>query len=317
MPNYNIEPLPVKRVYLGEGPHWDEKRKQLYYVNILGKSVHRFDPVTLEEHSVVVQEKGEGHDSVGLVVPVEGEINKYVIGLGRSLRVMEWDGNSSNLTSLKTLHVVDDGNPNGRFNDGKCDSSGRLWAGTMGYEPVPGDLDEKKGLLYKLDTSGKLTRHVDKIDIANGLAWSPDNTTFYYIDTFTYRVDAFDYNAVDGIIRNRRPAFDFKVNNIEGVPDGMCIDATGNLWVAVFAGSKVLHIDPTVGKLIDTIDFPTKNITSVSFGGPNLDILYATSAQHGLTKEQLAAQPTAGSLFRITNTGAKGLSAGVPFGGKV
>jgi len=317
MPNYKVETLPVKKVYLGEGPHWDEKRQQLYYVDILAKTVHRYDPKTLEEHNVVIQEKGEGHDSVSLVVPIEGEPNKFLVGVGRSLRVLEWDGKSSKATSLKTLHVVDDGNPHGRFNDGKCDSAGRLWAGTMGYEPVPGELDEKKGWLYKLDKNGKLTSHVDKIDIANGLAWSPDNTVFYYIDTFTYRVDAFDYNHAEGTISNRRPVFDFKINNIEGVPDGMCIDAIGNLWVAVFAGSKVLHIDPKTGKLIDTIDFPTKNITSVTFGGPNLDILYATSAQHGLTKAELAAQPTAGSLFQIANTGAKGLSPGVCFGGKV
>jgi len=314
---YNVEIVPVNKTYLGEGPHWDASRQQLYYVDILAKAIHRYVPETGEEFKVVIDEVGEGHDSVSLVVPIASQPNKFVIGLGRSLRVMEWDGVSPKPASLKTLHVVKDNNLGGRFNDGKCDPSGRLWAGTMGYEPVPGDLDAKKGLLYKLDVTGELTRHVDKIDIANGLAWSPDQKTFYYIDTFTYRVDAFDYDKTSGTISNRRPAFDLKKNNITGVPDGMCIDSDGNLWVAVFAGKKILHVDPNTGKLIDHIDFPATNITSCSFGGPNLDILYATSAKHGLSAEQLAAEPAAGSIFKIANTGAKGLSAGVPFSGTV
>jgi sugar lactone lactonase YvrE len=317
MSQYKVDVEPVKKVYLGEGPHWDAKNQQLYFVDILDKAIHRYVPSTGQDFKVVIEEKGEGHDSVSLVVPVENQPNKFVIGLGRSLRSIEWDGVSSKIDSMKTLHVVDDGNLGGRFNDGKCDSSGRLWAGTMGYEPVPGDLDEKKGLLYKLDSNGQLTKHVDKIDIANGLAWSPDNSIFYYIDTFTYRVDAFDYDASAGTISNRRPAFDLKANNITGVPDGMCIDATGNLWVCVFAGQRILHVDPKVGKMIDYIEFPAVNITSCAFGGPNLDILYATSAKHGRTPEQLAVEPEAGSLFSIKNTGAKGLSAGVSFAGNV
>jgi len=158
---------------------------------------------------------------------------------------------------------------------------------------------------------------LSSLDIANGLAWSSDNKTFYYIDSLTYRVDAWDYDSVGGVISNRRPVFDFKANNIKGIPDGMCIDEKGNLWVALFSGGKIAHIDPVAGNLIDHIEFPATNITSVAFGGPNLDILYVTSAQHGLSEEELLAQPDAGSIFQIRNTGVKGLSAGVAYGGKV
>lgn len=109
----------------------------------------------------------------------------------------------------------------------------------MGYEPAPGKLDAKKGSLFTFGLDGKVLKHFDQIDIANGLAWTSDNKTFYYIDSFTYRVDAFDYDINAGKISNRRVAFDFKANGEEGIPDGMTIDANGNLWIAVFAGKRV------------------------------------------------------------------------------
>jgi len=282
-------------------------------VDIFANTIHRHVPSTGENFKVTL----DGVDSLSVVVPVEGHKDKYLITTGREVKYMEWEEVSKSPSKLKHLHTVEQHLPKNRFNDGKCDPQGRLWVGTMGYEPVPGDLDEKKGTLYKFDLDGSLSKHVDMIDIANGIAWTADNKTMYYIDTFTYRVDAFDFDAVHGKISNRRPAFDFKLNGITGVPDGMTIDSNGNLWVAVFAGKRVLHVDPREGKLIDYIEFPTVNITSVAFGGPNLDILYATSAQHGLSPEEKAAQPDAGCLFKITNTGAKGLSAGSNYKGKL
>jgi len=279
-------------------------------VDIFGKAVLRYVPKTQECFKVVVDA-----GPVSLVCPIEGEPNKYLITVERDVQVMEWDGKSPTPTGLKKLYTVDDHCPTNRINDGKCDKNGRLWAGTMGYEPAPGKLDAKKGTLYTFDLDGQVKKHFDQIDIANGLAWTPDNAVMYYIDSFSYRVDAFDYDAQAGTITNRRPAFDFKANGVDGIPDGMTIDANGNLWIAVFDGKKVIHIDPKVGKKIGQIDFPTKNMTSVAFGGPNLDILYATSAEHFLSEEELAAQPTAGALFEVTNVGAKGLAPGFNYRG--
>jgi len=321
MPKYNVEALPVTKTFLGEGPHWDAKTKQLYYVDLLGKAIHRYDPATKDFGRLDVPVKAEGHESTTLIVPVENHPNKFIIGHGRELRVLEWDGKTGVATAanLKTLHTVDDGNAAGRFNDGKCDSQGRLWAGTMGYYEsgnIAG-LAMQKGVLYKLEKDGKISKHLDKIDISNGLAWSADNKIFYYVDSFTYRIDAFDYDISNGTFSNRRPVFDFKALNLAGIPDGMTIDVDGNLWLATFGAGKVLHIDPTTGKVIDQIDFPTSNITSVAFGGENLDFLFVTCAINDLTKEQLAAEPLAGSLFQVTNLGTKGLSAGVAYSGKV
>jgi len=313
MPPYNIQVAKGSiKCYLGEGPHWDPVKKEMLYVDIFGKGVLRYVPSTQECYKVTVDA-----GPVSVVCPVQGHPDKYLITVERDVQVMEWDGKSATPTSLKKLYTVDDHCKTNRINDGKCDSAGRLWAGTMGYEPAPGKLDAKKGTLYTFDLDGKVKKHFDQIDIANGLAWTEDNKTMYYIDSFSYRVDAFDYDGVAGVITNRRCAFDFKANGVEGIPDGMTIDANGNLWIAVFAAQKVIHVDPKVSKKIGQIDFPTKNMTSVAFGGPNLDILYATSAEHFLSAEELAAQPGAGALFEITNVGAKGLSAGFNYRGPI
>jgi len=313
MSGYKIEVVKgSQRTYLGEGPHWNADKEEILYVDIFGKAVHRYVPKTGENAKVTVDA-----GPVSLVCPVEGHPNKYLITVERDVQIMEWDGISEKPTSLKKLYTVDDHCPTNRINDGKCDAAGRLWAGTMGYEPAPGKLDAKKGTLYSFDLNGKVVKHFDEIDIANGLAWTSDNSIFYYIDSFSYRVDVFDFDFAAGKLSNRRTAFDLKANGVDGIPDGMTIDANGNLWVAVFAGKKVIHVDPKVGKKIGQLDFPTTNITSVAFGGPNLDILYATSAEHFLTPEDKASQPTAGNLFQVTNVGAKGLAAGFNYKGPI
>jgi len=298
-----------RKTVLGEGPHWDAVKQVLVYNDIKGKSVHIYNPATGNDTMVELDGR------VTLVVPVESDPNKYIVGVERELKVLEWDGKSSKPTSLKKLYSVENEYPGNRFNDGKCDSHGRLWAGTMGTETTPGVVDPWSGNLYQLGLDGKLTTQVDQIGIANGLAWSLDDSIFYYIDSCTYRIDAFNYDHTSGRIANRRPVFEFSKNGIAGIPDGMTIDTNGHLWLAVFNGHKILHIDPSAGKLINTIDMPTKNITSVAFGGPNLDVLYATSAASGLTDAETAAQPDAGCLFKITNTGAKGVAGGVSYKG--
>lgn len=172
---------------------------------------------------------------------------------------------------------------NNRFNDGKADPSGRLWAGTMGFEPVPGQIDKFKGSLYSVVSRNEIKSHLDKVSIANGLAWDTKKNKFYYIDSPTRKVDVFDYNAKTGtisklknyvyellkkckiiyVLGNRQTAFDFDKYDIPGVPDGMTIDTDGNLWVAVFDGARVLHINPCSGELMTTIDIPAKQVCSI------------------------------------------------------
>lgn len=311
MGKFNIE-VAVKDLNLGEGPHWVAERGDLVYVDIPGKAVHRYEPKTGKDYSISLN----GRPS--FIVPVESQPNKYLIGLEREVVELEWDGVSENF-NLRVIDIVEPSYPKNRFNDGKCDPQGRLWAGTMGYETTPGNVDPEKGNLYRLGHDGKLEAQVDKINISNGLCWSTDSSKFFYIDSCAFSVDAFDFNSADGTLSNRRVLFDLKANGIEGLPDGMCNDADGNLWVAVYLGSKILHIDSNTGKLIDVVDFKGKasKLTSVAFGGPNLDELYVTSAKFGLTPEQLSVDKDAGALFKITNLGTKGLSGGVSYKGKL
>jgi len=287
---------------LGEGPHWDGTKRELLYVDIEGSSVLRYNPVTKEQGKVTIV----GQGGVSLVVPVNGETDQYIISTGRDLQRMVWDGVSSAPTSLTRILSIDAEFPNSRFNDGKCDNWGRLWAGSMSNG---GNLPD--ATLYRIQR-GIATAMEPGIRISNGIAWTSDNSLMYYIDTPTRKVDVFDFNGVAGTIGNRRTVYDFDQAGEEpgASPDGMTIDANGHLYVGCWGGYQMIHIDPTTGRKVKSIPFPTANITSAAFGGENLDTLFVTSATSGLSQIDLAGQPAAGSLFQVTNLGVRGQAAG-------
>ncbi|KAK7066990.1 hypothetical protein SK128_002377 [Halocaridina rubra] len=299
----------VAPVLLGEGPLWEEHNQSLIFVDIFECNIHRYFPKT-ERHQVLHIENCGTGKSVSFAIPIEDDPNLLVVGLGRSIAVVEWspnDPDQHSVTPKGILHTVDDHVPQTRLNDAKCDPQGRLWAGTMGPEASPGQPEMYKGSLYSVDSKLKLTSWVDRISISNGLAWSLDKKTFYYIDSCAYSVDAFEYNDDTGAISKRRKAFNYKSSGLDkDIPDGMCIDAEGNLWVANFFGKKIICINPETRKIVRQVEMPAQNMTSVCWGGENYDILFATSAQAGLTREEIATEP-AGATFAITGLGVKGL----------
>jgi sugar lactone lactonase YvrE len=192
--------------------------------------------------------------------------------------------------------------PGNRFNDGKCDPAGRFWAGTMRIaEDQVG-----AGSLYCLDRDLTVRKMWEGITIANGIAWSSDAKTMYYIDTPTCAVAAFDYDLATGSIANRREII--RTPKEAGFPDGMTIDAEGMLWVAYWQGWRVVRWDPSTGEMLATVELPVERVTAPWFGGPNLDELYITTARIGLSDEARAQQPLAGSLFRA-RVGVAGLPA--------
>lgn len=290
----------IENSQLGEGPHWNANRQELIYVDIEKTEVRRYVPSTGLQTKVSIDGSGYG---VGMVIPVEGQDNQFIVARGRDLRLMEWDGESSAPTTLTTLVSVEDDLPANRFNDGKVDALGRLWAGT-----ISGSGDNSANL-YKID-KGVVTLVQSDIGTSNGIAWNSSNTLMYYNDTNTNRVDVFDFDLQNGTISNRRPVYDFSEKGEAGSPDGMTIDADGNLFVGCWGGKQIIQINPSTGQKIRSIPFPADNITSAAFGGPNLDILYVTSAYSGLNDQQRAAQPAAGALFAITNLGVKGQAGG-------
>ncbi|CAG2059153.1 unnamed protein product [Timema podura] len=164
------------------------------------------------------------------------------------------------------------------------------------------------GSLYSFTKGQQPIKHLTGLKISNGLAWSKDLKTMYHIDTDDNKVHAFDFDPVKGQIANQRTAFDFTENNIKGFPDGMTIDTEDKLWVACFGGGQVIRIDPTSGKLLSSLAIPANNVTSATFGGPQLDELYVTTATAFIkaSEEDLKNKPDLGKTFRVTGVGAKG-----------
>lgn len=270
---------------LGEGPSWDAGKQKLYWVDIMGQKVHSLDPGTgkmtsfdtgLFVGAAVPREKG------GLILATHKGFYTLDVETGK----------------ISFIHDPEPDLSGNRFNDGKCDPAGRFWAGTMSFNE-----QDPTGSLYRLDADLSVHQMLDQITISNGLAWTSDHKTMYYIDSPTKQVVAFDYDLDTGEIHNKRTVI--TIPDGEGVPDGMAIDSEDKLWVAQFGGSKVSRWDPETGERLLTVSLPATNVTSCVFGGQNLDELYITTARKGLSKEQLEQQPQAGGVFRY-KTDVKG-----------
>jgi sugar lactone lactonase YvrE len=266
---------------LGEGPSWDQRFQRLFWVDIEGFQLHIYDPSTCTNRIIEVGEH------IGTVVPYLK--NKVIVALISGLYCLDIE------TGAKVLiHDPEEGKLGNRFNDGKCDPTGRFLAGTMSLNG-----EHAQGALYSLSTKGNVSLLVDKASISNGLAWSADHRTMYYIDTPTLEVVSFDYDVAQGTIRNKQLVA--RLDESEGYPDGMTIDAEGMLWVARWGGKRVSRIHPAHGEVIAEVSLPVNCVTSCAFGGEHLDELYITTAQDN----DSADQPLAGGLFMV-KTGVRG-----------
>jgi sugar lactone lactonase YvrE len=287
----NVELVLDARAVLGEGAIWDNKRHVLYWIDIDPGIVHVYDPATRKDRSISVGQ------SVGTVVPRKS--GGLMLAVRNGFMSLDPETNETSLLAKPRDH-----NPENRFNDGKCDPAGRFWAGTM-------ETTTCKGALFRLDTDLSVHQILDNVGCSNGLTWTLDKKTMYYIDTNTARIDAFDYDNATGTISNRRTIV--KVPEAYGLPDGMTMDIDEKLWVAHWEGGCVCRWDPTTGRLLRKITLPATLTTSCTFGGPDLDTLYITSARTGLDPASLAKQPKAGGLFAV-NPGVSGLPS-LPFEG--
>ncbi|MFD1356715.1 SMP-30/gluconolactonase/LRE family protein [Fictibacillus halophilus] len=264
---------------LGEGPCWDKQKGVLYWVNILGKTVNRYDPETKENKEIQVDQL------VGTVVPRKS--GGVVVAMEKGFYFLDLD-------TEKLTPITDPENhlPENRFNDGKCDPYGRFWAGTMSLSEEQG-----RGSLYCLHTDLKVEKKVGDLTISNGLAWSPDHKFMYLIDTPTKKVTRFDYDEETGKIANPVAVIQFKEG--EGAPDGMTIDEEGMLWIAHWGGARVSRWNPETGEQLLSIPIPALNVTSCTFGDSDLKTLYITTARKNMTEEQLREYPLTGGLFKV------------------
>ena len=271
-----VESILDVRTELGEGPVWHGG--YLYWLNITGGHLYRFDPATGRNESTQYLQM------IGAVAPRRG--GGFVAAMEKGFALIEFGNETIRMLAEPESHL-----PGNRFNDGKCDPQGRFWAGTMEREPAT-----PAGTMYMLDADRKVHKRFGGIRISNGLCWSLDGRTFYHNDTLTHQIAAYDFDPETGNLGERRVAV--QIPERDGYPDGMTIDTDGNLWVAMWAGSAVICFDPKAGKEIRRIAMPVSQPSSVTFGGRDLGDLYITSARQDIPAEQLAKEPRAGNLFR-------------------
>lgn len=282
-----IEVVGEHKCLLAEGPVWDAKRQVICWIDILNGKIHEYSRQHKSHNIISV------HQMIGLLAICDN--GNFIVALQNGFAFVERSSGE-----IKMIADPEDTLPNNRFNDGKCDPAGRFWAGTMSLSE-----DKGAGSLYMLDRDLKCSKKISKVTISNGMSWSSDHKTFYYIDTPTHEVVAYDYDELTGEISNRRVII--QINEHDGFPDGMTIDNEGMLWIAHWNGWQVTRWNPNTGEKLHTIKIPVAKVTSCTFGGKDLDSLFITTAKVELTVGEQKQQPLAGSLFVIDHCGYRGV----------
>ena len=263
--------------FLGEGPCWDARSNQFSWVDVLRPTLQVCD----SEGRLLSELWLPSH--VGAALPAAA--GGWLVALTDRLAHLQPDGTLRDVVALEA-HL-----PGNRANDAKCDPSGRAWVGTMSY-----DESRVEGSLYRLDPGPKVTLVLDGIGVSNGLGWSLDNRTMYFIDTVTEEVRAYPFDISSGQVGEPRTLV--VVDRADGVPDGMCTDDQGYLWVALWGGGRVHRYAPD-GQLDTVVEVPVSYTTSCCFGGVNRDHLFITSARRDLEGDKLGEQSLAGSVWVV------------------
>jgi sugar lactone lactonase YvrE len=282
----------TEQTVLGEGARWDARRDELLRVDILAGGVYR-DRVD-DVGGLVPVRTYAVPGTVGAITPIAGD-DGWLLAAGRGFVHLLPDG---------AQHLIAEVAPAGtRMNDAACDPQGRFWAGTLADDHRPGG-----GALYRLDRAGRIELVLGGLTISNGLGWSPDGGTMYLVDSGPRVIHAFAFDAAQGTISEGRVLV--TVAEEVGAPDGLTVDAAGDLWVAVYGGGCVRRYAPD-GALRQVLDVPAEQSTCCAFGGPGLQRLYVTTATEGWSDERRRAEPAAGLVYRL-DTDATGRPA-LPF----
>jgi sugar lactone lactonase YvrE len=265
--------------YLGEGPMWHTERNSIFWVDIEGKKFFEYnvkDQTGLCRKldyrvSFIVRDNDDN-----LVLGLEGGIARYNL----ETETLTW---LVNVEKDRIKH---------RCNDGKVDSMGRLWLGTLHM-----DFDKGAGSLYSLQENLELQKKIGRLTIANGLAWSLNNSRLYFIDSPERKVQSFLFDETTGQLEFEKDAIHIPENL--GTPDGMTIDEEGMLWIAHWGGFGVYRWNPENGELLTKIEIPVPNVSSCAFGGEDLDHLFITTARQDLSEQELKDYPASGDIFWV------------------
>lgn len=281
---------------VGESPVWDADNNALWFIDSLsengrGNDLYRMDMATEEVKSWHI---GQHIGSCAL-----SEDGRILLNLKDGIWLFDTETEEYELVSDIERDMDDN-----RLNDGKCDSKGRQWFGSMSMSIHDPEREfEVTGSFYKLETDGTTKKFFGDVGISNGIAWNAAETRMYFVDTPAQSVYAFDFDLEKGEVSNRKKIIEFAES--EGSPDGMCIDAEDMIWVAQFGGGKVSRWNPETGEKLCEIELPCSKVTCAAFGGKDLDELYITTGTIFLSEEELKAQPLAGCTF-VIKPGVKG-----------
>ena len=276
------------RSKLGEGAFWCPQERAVYWLDVpLPSLLHRYVPRTgrhdswpMPEMISAMAKRADG----SLLVASQRGINTFHHRTGE----------------LRPVVRPERDKPANRSNDGAPDAGGRFWIGTMQNNIAPDGSDlpltGAQGALWRIDPDFGATRMADQIAIPNGIAWSPDHTTLYLVDSAIQTIFAYDFDLAGGAIANRRVLSDVKDL---GYPDGSAVDAEGYIWNARWDGSAVVRIAPD-GRIDRVVPIPAERVTSCAFGGDDLATLYVTTSRLNVGAKSLARHPQQGGLFAFT-----------------
>jgi sugar lactone lactonase YvrE len=267
----------------GEGAVWHAAHQALYWTDINRFLVHRYTPSDecvrswMFDEPVTAITLTDKHDTLTLV-------------LGSS--VILWQ--PANDLRGEPVFLLK-GWPRVRLNDARPDPRGSLWLGSMRNNVNPdgsvGEMGGREGKLFRLDPDGAITTWRREIGIANTVVWSPDHRRFYFADSLANIVWVYDYDSVTGTITNERP---FLQGFARGLPDGSTVDSEGFLWNCRYSGGCIVRVAPD-GMVDRIVEMPVKNITTCTFGGPDLKTLYVTTANNNAPPEDRLA----GGLYAL------------------
>jgi sugar lactone lactonase YvrE len=292
------------RDLIGEAPAWDSKHQRLLWADLERGIVH----------AAIADASGSWHENrrwklaQPLAAAVPRAAGGLIVAAGTAILTLDEEGAVATFTRLQE-------DPAGlRFNDAKCDPRGRLWAGTLALDFSP------RAALFRIDPDRSIHTVLEGLTLANGMDWSPDGRTFYFTDSLTRRVDAYDFDLARGIPGRRRELVTLQLG--EGGPNGLTVDRDGCVWLAVTGSGQVRRYSPDGTELM-RIEIGTPGATSCAFGGPNGAQLFITSLGRrmpdiaralGLTDEMMTNdRPESGGLF-VCEPGASGRAA-TPFAG--
>jgi sugar lactone lactonase YvrE len=275
--------------FLGEGCRWDEERGELYWVSVYDGQFFR---ARADGPRVDVVARYDLGGNVGAVAPFARRAEGWIVAKDTSLFRLSEAGEMELLVELDAGRDV-------RVNDGAADPWGRFWIGTMAHDSSPG-----RGTLYRFDDRSGVEPVLSRVTISNGLGWSPDRRTMYYVDSGPATIYAF---AVDdnGAVAGQRVFAQLDAAH-DGSPDGLCVDVEGAVWVALWGGRAVRRYAPS-GEILAHVVVDSPNPSSCAIGGANGTTLYVTTAREELTGDDLAREPSAGRLF-CADVGVPGLA---------